>query len=262
MTAGDAGVLAEGLARNLGPGPPPRGDLRLRPAPGHTAAPPPPRAGHHTGSLLPETSLPRRDHGPGQGPAPQLRRHLRLPSPAAALRRREFKERVTEDFRRIPEILHQLRSDPPPPERPLKPQPPAKAQQTQTTQASFLSPNCTPQPHSHESNDSTDRGTRRPRRRCVPHRQPDSALRHPRHRCSDHPRSAGCRPRHGPRRLHTHTARDDQHTAHRLCSPRTRPDLPLGYHPEHPRRYNAASPSNDGLLGRAITAAESLAAEG
>lgn len=55
--------------------------------------------------------------------------------PAAALRRREFRERVTEDFRRIPEILNQLRTDPPPPETPRAPKQPQKAP---ATQSSFL----------------------------------------------------------------------------------------------------------------------------
>ena len=43
--------------------------------------------------------------------------------PAAALRRREFRDRVTEQFRGIPQALHALRNDPPPPEAPQAPKP-------------------------------------------------------------------------------------------------------------------------------------------
>lgn len=54
--------------------------------------------------------------------------------PAAALRRREFRDRVTEDFRSIPHVLEQLRTDPPPLEQP---QPKAAPPQT-AAQSSFL----------------------------------------------------------------------------------------------------------------------------
>ena len=48
--------------------------------------------------------------------------------PAAALRRREFRDRVTEQFRRIPAARHTLRTAPPPPEPKPAPAPPRPEQ--------------------------------------------------------------------------------------------------------------------------------------
>ena len=59
--------------------------------------------------------------------------------PAAALRRGEFKERVTKDFQGIPAALEQLRTNPPAPEtpQPVKPFKPAN-DQPEAQQASFF----------------------------------------------------------------------------------------------------------------------------
>ena len=50
--------------------------------------------------------------------------------PAAGLRRGEFAERITADFRRIPQALRRIKADPPPPESsaPEKPAEPRKEQ--------------------------------------------------------------------------------------------------------------------------------------
>lgn len=48
--------------------------------------------------------------------------------PAAALRRREFRDRVTQQFRNIPSALHTLRTNPPPPETAPAPKTPKPEQ--------------------------------------------------------------------------------------------------------------------------------------
>ena len=53
--------------------------------------------------------------------------------PAAALRRREFRDHVTADFQNIPNALAQLRSNPPEPERPTQPPPLPNHNQAQTS---------------------------------------------------------------------------------------------------------------------------------
>ena len=51
--------------------------------------------------------------------------------PAAGLRRGEFAERITADFRRIPQALQRIAEDPPPPENPAK-EKPAEPRQEQS----------------------------------------------------------------------------------------------------------------------------------